>query len=107
MAGSANKLKEIKMFIILLEFSENIDKASQFMEGHKKWLQQGFEDGVFLLSGNLKTQRGGGIIAHNISLENLQLRIGNDPFVAENVVAPEIIEISAMKADERLDFLLG
>lgn len=94
------------MFIILLKFGANKDNAGQFMEGHKAWLQRGFEDGVFLLSGSLQPSAGGGILAHNISLPDLQDRVNDDPFVAENVVTADILEMAPAKADERLQFLL-
>ncbi len=41
------------MFVVLLKFSDNKSNASQFMEGHKEWIQHGFDDGVFLLAGSL------------------------------------------------------
>ena len=53
------------MFIVLLKFSDNKGKASQFMEGHKEWIKRGFEDGVFLLVGSHQPNLGGGIVAHN------------------------------------------
>ena len=37
------------------------------MEGHKEWIKRGFDDGVFLLGGNLQRTLGG-IVAHNTSL---------------------------------------
>ena len=40
------------MFIVLLRFSDNKGRASQFMEGHKEWIKRGFDDGVFLLVGS-------------------------------------------------------
>ncbi len=95
------------MFIVMLSFSENKGKAGQFMDGHKLWLQRGFDDGVFLLSGNLQPSRGGGIVAHNTSRADLERRVTEDPFVAENVVRAEIVEIAASKADTRLQFLLN
>ena len=61
----------------------------------------------FLVAGSLQPNLGGSIIAHNTSLEELQGRINNDPFVVENVVSSEILEITPAKADERLSFLLG
>jgi len=94
------------MFIVLLKFSDNKAAASQHMEGHKAWLKQGFDDGVFLLAGSLQPNLGGGILAHNASLSELQQRVNDDPFVAENAVDAEIIELAAAKADERLSFLL-
>ena len=94
------------MFIILLKFSHNKDKGGQFMEGHKEWIKRGFDDGVFLLVGSLQPNLGGGIVAHNTSLPDLQSRVNTEPFVAEQVVKAEIIEIEPSKTDVRLNFLL-
>ena len=95
------------MFVVCLKFSDNKDKAGAFMEGHKEWLERGFDDGVFLLAGSLQPDPGGGIVAHNTSLPDLQSRVNDDPFVAEKVVSAEILEITPSKADARLSFLLA
>ncbi len=95
------------MFVVLLKFSGNKAQAGQFMEGHKNWIKRGFDDGVFLLSGSLQPNSGGGIVAHNTSLSELQRRVKEDPFVAEKVVNAEIVEIAPSKADERLQFMLA
>lgn len=93
------------MFIVLLRFAEKKALASQFMEAHKAWIGQGFEDGVFLLVGGLQPGLGGGILAHNTSLEELEKRVTLDPFVSEGVVRAEILELSPARAEGRLDFL--
>jgi len=93
------------MFVVLLRFSANKAQASHFMEGHKKWIKCGFDDGVFLLAGSLQASLGGGIVAHNSSLSDLQSRINDDPFVSEDVVSAEILEITPSRTDERLKFL--
>ena len=95
------------MFILFLRFSANQSQASQFVDGHKDWLKRGFDDGVFLLAGSLEPGLGGGILAHNTSLADLQSRTTDDPFVAENVVKAEIFELDPGKADERLQFLVA
>ena len=94
------------MFVVLLKFSDNKAKAGQFMEGHNEWIKRGFDDGVFLVVGSLQPKLGGAIVAHNTSLPDLQGRVNTDPFVAENVVNAEILEITPSKADARLNFLL-
>jgi uncharacterized protein YciI len=94
------------MFIVLLKFSANKSQASAFMEGHNHWLRRGFEEGVFLLAGSLQPGLGGSIIVHGESREALEHRVKQDPFVAENIVSAEILEIEPKKADERLSFLL-
>lgn len=93
------------MFIVLLKFSTNKAQAGQFLEGHKNWLKRGFDDGVFLLAGSLQPGLGGGIVAHNTALEELEGRVNDDPFVAEDVVSAEIHEIAPARTDERLAFL--
>jgi len=95
------------MFIVLLRFSGNKGQAGQFMEAHKAWLQRGFDDGVFLLAGSLQPHSGGGIVAHNTRLPDLQKRVDEDPFVVEGVVSAEIVELVPSRADDRLRFLLG
>lgn len=94
------------MFVVMLRFSDNKANAGQLMEGHNAWIKRGFDDGVFLLVGSLQPNRGGGIVAHATSLADLEARVDEDPFVAENVVTAEILEISPARADERLEFLL-
>jgi len=94
------------MFIILLKFSDNKSQASEFMDGHKQWIKRGIDEGVFLIVGSLQPNLGGGILAHNTSLADLQGRVDDDPFVAKNVVSADILEITPSQVDERLKFLL-
>lgn len=94
------------IFVVLLKFAANKGQASQFMDGHKQWLKRGFDDGVFLVAGSLEPGQGGGIVAHHTSRSELESRVNDDPFVAEQVVRAEIIEIEPAKADARLQFLL-
>jgi uncharacterized protein YciI len=95
------------MFIVLLRFSDNKARAGDFMDGHRAWLQRGFDDGVFVLAGTLQPGVGGGILADGATLSDIEARVGEDPFVAENVVTAEILDMAASKADDRLAFLLS
>lgn len=95
------------MFVVLLKFSGDKSRARQFMEGHKEWIKRGFDDGVFLLTGSLQPNAGGGIVAHNTTLSDLRSRVNDDPFVAQEIVSAEILELAPSRADERLGFLLA
>ena len=55
------------MFVVLLKFSENKNKAAELMDAHNLWIKSGFEEGIFLLAGSLQPNLGGSIIAHGIS----------------------------------------
>ncbi len=95
------------MFVVQLKFSSNKCQACQFLESHNAWIKRGFDDGIFLLVGSLRPNLGGGILAHNTSLSDLHKRVNDDPFVAQDVVRAEILEIAPARTDERLSFLAG
>jgi uncharacterized protein YciI len=95
------------MFIVLLRFSENKAQAGKFMDGHKAWMTRGFDDGVFLLSGSIQPSSGGAVLAHNTLYSSLESRVYDDPFVAENIVSAEILEIMPGQTGEQLAFLLN
>ncbi|MHB8290124.1 MAG: YciI family protein [Acidimicrobiales bacterium] len=95
------------MFVVFLRFAGNKGAAGEHMHGHEEWIKSGFEDGVFLLVGSIQPGLGGAVLAHDTTLEELEHRVDADPFVAENIVSAEIIEISPGTADDRLSFLLA
>ncbi|MFE6866132.1 YciI family protein [Kitasatospora sp. NPDC057692] len=94
------------MFVVLLRFSANKAAADQYMDGHQQWIEQGLNEGVFLLVGSIEPGLGGAVLAHGGSKEALEERVKADPFVAQDVVRAEIIEIAPGMADDRLKFLL-
>lgn len=95
------------MFIITLKFSDNKANAGQYANGHKEWIEKGYADGVFLLTGSIQPQEGGAIIAQGETLSQIEARVKEDPFVAEDVVQAEILEIAPLRTDARLEFLKG
>ncbi|MBJ3777331.1 YciI family protein [Acuticoccus mangrovi] len=92
------------MFIITLLFADKT-KAPPLMEGHKAWIERGFDDGVFLLVGSLLPGIGGAILAHEASRAALERRVDEDPFVAQGVVVADILEVAPGRTDARLAFL--
>jgi len=95
------------MHIVFLQFTERKSEAGKFMQGHKDWIQRGFDAGCFLLTGSLQPQTGGVILADRISREELDQLIKQDPFVEQGIVTPEIVELAPSRVDTRLDFLLN
>ena len=92
------------MFVITLKFADKA-KASQHIDGHNTWIKRGFDDGVFLLVGNLQPNAGGAILAYNAGRAHFEARVREDPFVAEGVVTADILEIAPGRTDERVAFL--
>ncbi|MFI5527023.1 YciI family protein [Kitasatospora sp. NPDC051853] len=94
------------MFVVLLRFSANKAEATRYLTGHQEWIKRGLDEGVFLLVGSIQPGLGGAVLAHGLSKEALEELVAADPFVAEDVVSAEIIEITPGMADDRLKFLL-
>ncbi|MBY5559118.1 YciI family protein [Rhizobium leguminosarum] len=93
------------MFVVTLKFSANKARASALMEGHNAWIKQGFDDGIFLLTGSLQQSAGGAVLAHNTSRADLEMRLQQDPFVVGGVASADILEIAPGRTDDRLAFL--
>ena len=55
--------------------------------------------------GSLRPDLGGAVLAHNTTLSDLQALVNEDPFVAQEVVRAEILELAPSKAIEPLHFL--
>lgn len=92
------------MFVVLLKFADK-SKAPELMSAHNAWIKKGFDDGVFHLVGSVQPNVGGAVIANGKSKEEIESIVENDPFVAEGVVTPEIIEISPAKTSKDLEVL--
>jgi len=78
------------MHIIFLKFGPNRAQAGQWMADHKRWMQQGIDDGSFLMTGSLDNAQGGAVLAVNVDREAIQQRVDQDPFVIHQVVTAEI-----------------
>lgn len=93
------------MFVVLLRFGENKARAPDLMAGHNEWIKRGVDDKSFILVGSIKHGIGGAIFVNGLSLEEVKLRVSEDPFVAAKVVNAEILEIAPSVLDTRLEFL--
>lgn len=95
------------MHIVLLKFGPNRSQAAQWMAGHKEWIEKGINDGVFLLAGSLENAQGGALLAVKLSKAEVTALVEEDPFVAHQVVEPEIISIAPSRMTEEFASLLA
>ena len=95
------------MFIVILKFGGNEALAAKLMEAHMACIKQGFDDGVFLVGGDIQPDLGGALIAHGVSRVELEKRISSDQFVVERVVDVEILEVNPRSMDKRLESILS
>lgn len=95
------------MYIIFLRFGPNRAQAKEWMAAHAQWIQQGIDDGVFLMAGSLEAGQGGAIIAIGGDRDALMARVRQDPFVEHEVVTAEVHAITPSRIAPAMAALLG
>jgi uncharacterized protein YciI len=92
------------MYIVLLRLADDT-KVPEHLDGHRRWLQRGFEENVFFLTGGIPWVGGGAIIAAGLSPDALSKRLDEDPFIVHGVATPDVVELETTMTDPRLAFL--
>jgi uncharacterized protein YciI len=92
------------MYIVLLRLADHA-RVSEHLDGHRRWLQRGFDENVFFLTGGIPQVGGGAIIAAGLSRDALSKRLDQDPFIVHGVATPEVVELQTTMSDPRLAFL--
>ncbi|UGQ48787.1 YciI family protein [Massilia endophytica] len=94
------------MHIIFLRFGPNRAQASQWMAGHMQWIQQGLDDGSFLMAGSLDSSQGGLVLARGLDTEEIRRRVALDPFVIHGVVQAEVHRVTPSRLSTGMAALL-
>ena len=93
------------MFVIKLTYTKPLDQVDAFLSDHKAWVKQGFDEGIFLLSGGLRPRTGGLLLALGNDRQAIEERVSKDPFVLNSVASACVMEVVPSSLDDRLGFL--
>jgi uncharacterized protein YciI len=93
------------MFILLLTYTKPLDDVDRWLDEHRAWVKQGFDDGVFVLAGGQRPRVGGAILAIGESKADLEDRAAQDPFVRHGVATTQVIEVRPTAVDGRIGLL--
>jgi uncharacterized protein YciI len=86
------------MFIISITYTKPMTEIDGLLSAHRKFLNEQYENGMFLLSGRKVPRSGGVIIADAPNRADIEAVIQLDPFYAAGVAEYEIIEFVPSKA---------
>jgi uncharacterized protein YciI len=93
------------MFIAVLKYTRPIDEIESLLPKHREYLERLFRENKLLICGRLNPRTGGIIITKNISREEFEEILKNDPFV--KVSEFQIIEFLPTLYDDCLKKLIG
>lgn len=93
------------MFVLLLTYTKPVDEVDALMRDHMRWLNEGYRDGHFVVSGRRVPRTGGVIIARGDDREAVEALAAADPFVTGGVATVEVIQFNASQTAEGLEAL--
>ena len=92
------------MFVLRLTYTKPVEEVDALMRAHMRWLDAGYRDGHFVVSGRQVPRTGGVIIARGDDREAVEALAAQDPFVQRGVATVEVIQFRASQSAE--DFSL-
>lgn len=93
------------MFVLILSYTKPLEEVDAHMRDHMRWLDTGYADGHFVVSGRQVPRTGGVILARGDDREAIEALAARDPFVANGVASVEIIQFRASQTADGLDAL--
>lgn len=91
------------MHIVTLTYTADLPEIDTALADHRHWLDQNYADGAFLASGPQEPRTGGVILTANISREDLDARLSNDPFGQRGLAEYAVVTVSFSRTAEGLE----
>ncbi|WP_217207936.1 YciI family protein [Streptomyces sp. AC550_RSS872] len=91
------------MFVLELTYTAPTEDVDAVLEAHVAWLDEQYEQGVFLASGRKNPRDGGVILAVAENRGRIEEIAAGDPFVTAEVCAYRITEFVATKTAPGLE----
>ncbi|WSQ13533.1 YciI family protein [Streptomyces sp. NBC_01231] len=91
------------MFVLELTYTAPLDAVDAVLEAHVAWLDEQYEQGVFLASGRKNPRDGGMILAVAEDRARVEQVAAGDPFVVAGVCEYRVTEFTATKTAPALE----
>ena len=85
------------MFLVLITYKKSLDEIDRYLIGHHDFLDAGYKNNYFIVSGPKNPRTGGIIISQLGNREQLEQILNSDPFKTHDAADYEIIEFMPVK----------
>lgn len=85
------------MFLVLLEYKKPLEEVEKWMTDHVNFLEQYYARGKFIFSGRKNPRTGGIILVYNVSRDELDRILDEDPFNRNGIAEYSITEFIPTK----------
>ncbi len=93
------------MYIINLQYTQPLEEVDALIDEHIEFLKRQYKKGIFIASGRKIPRTGGIILVRNISLEELDKIIAQDPFNINGVAEYSMTQFTPTMMAEGLEGL--
>lgn len=90
----------MRHFIIHIDFKVLFETFGEAVPRHRAFLQDGYDQGLLLMSGPREPRTGGIVIARAGSLEHVETFFSKDPYKREGLATHSFQEFTPVKAQE-------
>ncbi len=98
----------MKHFIINITYTVPLSKIDQILSEHRKFLQEGYNNELLLLSGPRNPRTGGVVLARSESIDEIKSFFERDPYKINKCAVYEFIEFDPVKHQPMLEnWILG
>jgi uncharacterized protein YciI len=85
------------MFIVLITYTKLLDEIDEHLAEHRAFLDIGYKNNYFVVSGPQNPRTGGVIISQLTNRAQLENILKKDPFLEHNIANYQIIEFEPVK----------
>ncbi len=98
----------MKHFLINITYTAPLSTIDRILPDHRKFLQEGYNSGLLLMSGPKSPRKGGIVLARSSSMELIKAFFNKDPYRINDCAIYEFIEFDPVKHQPLLDeWILG
>ena len=88
------------MFVMLLHYKKPLDQIDEYLGAHRAFLEEGYKNNYFIVSGPQKPRTGGVVISQLTDRAQLEAIIKQDPFCIHGLAEYQLIEFTPVMCDE-------
>ena len=88
------------MFVLLLHYKKPLDEIDERLTAHREFLEEGYKNNYFIVSGPQKPRTGGVVISQLTDRAQLEAIMQQDPFCLEGLAEYQFIEFEPVMCDE-------
>lgn len=93
------------MFVLELTYTAPVERVDALRDAHMAWVNDHYEDGLFLASGRKGTRDGGVVLAAGDDRARIDAVVATDPFVLDGVCAYRITHVAVTRTAPGLEAL--